>query len=60
MEPTTEDLMSAICRIIWKLDRDESVDGTKAKSIPAKIDRNDIVIRNARGLMETGTWTEHK
>lgn len=44
-------LAGAINLILWKLDRDESSDSRGIVFQPAKIDRNDVVIRKARDVM---------
>ena len=44
----------ALEAIVWKLTRNESPTGEKADSRPARIDRNDVVIRQAIELLERG------
>ena len=41
-------LQTALANILWKLDRNESDDEAGTNSRPAKIDRNDAVISEAR------------
>ena len=44
----------ALENIIWKLARNESPTGDAEDSRPARIDRNDAVIRQAVELLEKG------
>ena len=47
---TAPTLLAALQNILWKLDRNE-VKGGDTATLPAMIDRNDAVIRDARELI---------
>lgn len=44
-------LLVALKNIVWKLNRDESPSGQGDDCVPAKIDRNDAVIRAAAEII---------